>query len=254
MAATGREIQVDDRIGSRELLPELKKLHLPCTLTRLKFGDVAFTGQGKRDEVKIGIERKTINDLINSFVSGRLSAHQLPGLIQTYDYRWIIIEGLWRPGADNRIEVWRWGGWQPANTRVNYWQLAGYRLGLEVNGGCWTMKTANLRETATEIGIMFQWWGKSWSRHRSHLVIEKGLMPDRILFSKPTYPRLVAAVLPGVGWEKSRAVAKHFHTVEAMVEAGPEEWMKVPGIGKTLGLRLPMILQGVKGVEGSREP
>jgi len=248
----GREILVDDRVGSRELLPDLKQLHLPCSLTRLPFGDVAFEGEGPKGTVRVGIERKTIGDLINSFTSGRLSSHQLPGLVQNYEYRWIFIEGLWKAGRDGCIEVWR-GKWRPASTRVGYYQLAGYMAALEVNGACWIRRTGSLWETANDVGILFRWWGKPWKQHRSHLVIEKGLLPDRVLFNNPSYPRKVAAVLPGVGWEKSRAVAKHFKTIQAMVEASPEEWMKIEGIGKGLGLKLPMLIRGIKGVEGSRE-
>ena len=249
------EIIIDDRVGSRELLPELKKLHLPCRIERLEFADAAFTGKGKKGkQVKIGIERKTINDLINSMTSGRLSAHQLPGLVQSYDYRWVVVEGLWRPGRDNVIEVWKAGGWRQANTRLSYSQLAGYRHSLEVNGACYTWRTGSLWETANEIGLLYRWWQKDWEEHRGHLAIDKGmLLPDRILFERPSYPRLVAAVLPGIGWKRSKAVAKFFHTIERMVEAGPKEWMQIEGVGKELGVRLPMILRGMRGVQGARE-
>lgn len=248
-----KPVEVDDRVGSRELLPELKKLHTPAVKVRLPFADAAFEGEGEKGVVKIGVERKTIYDLIQSMTTGRLSSHQLPGLVQTYDFRYIVVEGLWRPGRDGVVEVWKGGGWRAAPTRLGWFEVDRYLTTLEVRGGCWVRRTGSLWETAVMVGSLYRWWGKEWKEHRGHLQLEKGLMPDRVLFSKPSYPRLVASVLPGIGWEKSLAVAKRFKTVRAMVEAGPKEWREVPGIGKTLGDRLPMILEGVRGVEGSRE-
>ena len=90
-------VQVDDRVGSRELLPELKRLHIPAEKVRLPFADAAFEGNGPAGPVKVGIERKTIYDLMQSMTTGRLSAHQLPGLVQNFDHRWIVVEGPSRP-------------------------------------------------------------------------------------------------------------------------------------------------------------
>ncbi len=263
-----RKILVDDRRGSKELLPELRKLSIPAELERLQFGDFAFTGNGPKGEVLIGVERKTVSDLISSITGARLSARQLPGMVQTYPYRWIYVEGLWRSGRDSRIEIFKewWerptkkgggrmvlGAWFPASTQISWFQLAGRIVNLQVKGACWVDSTISMRDTAAKLGVLFHWWGKPWSVHRGHLQLEKGLTPDKILYARPSYPRLVANVLPGIGWEKSKAVARHFHTIEAMVEAGPGEWRKVAGIGKKLGERLPAIMRGHRGVDRARE-
>jgi excinuclease UvrABC nuclease subunit len=44
--------------------------------------------------------------------------------------------------------------------------------------------------------------------------------------------------LPGIGIEKSAAVAAHFETVRALIEASPEQWQEIPGIGKTLAKKI----------------
>lgn len=250
-----REILVDDRVGSRELIPHLEAFRLPVRKQRLEFADVAFVGNGKSGEVKIGVERKVVSDLINSMTSGRLSAHQLPGLVKNYDFRWVLVEGLMRPGRDNVIEVWRRGVWMPARTQLAYSQLSGYLTSLEINGGCLIKRTMGIQESANEIGLLFKWWGKDWERHRAHLAIEKGVMPDRVLFNRVSYPRLVAAVLPGIGWKKSKAVAKHFKTIEAMANARPQDWAQIEGVGRKLSVTLPMLISGMRGrgLDGSRE-
>lgn len=260
-------ILVDDRVGARELKSEIKKLGLRVETRRLEFGDFAFAGNGPRGEVMVGIERKTVSDLINSFNSGRLSTHQLPGMVQTYPYRWVFVEGYWRPGRDNVIEVFKlWsekptkdgrgmmmvGAWYPAVTQTAWSQLIGRTWNLEVEGACWVERTGTPRETAEVVGSLFRWWGKSWKDHRAHLGLEKGLTPDKILFEKPSYPRLFAGIFPGVEWTRSKAAAKHFGTIRRMANARPEEWKKIQGFGDKLSTIIPLIILGYGG-ERSRE-
>jgi len=266
-ASTARRILVDDRLGSRELVPVFKKLALPVEKRRLEFGDIAFGGNGPRGPVEIGVERKTVNDLINSFNSGRLPTHQLPGMVQTYPYRWIIVEGYWRPGPDNVIEVFKKfgekptkdgrgmmmvGAWYPAITQTAWSQLIGRTWNLEIEGACWVERTGGPRETVEIVGSLFRWWGKRWKDHRAHLGLEKGITPDRVLFEKPSFPRLFAGIFPGVEWTKSKAAAKHFHTIRRMANAGPREWRKVVGFGEKLSTTIPLIISGYAG-ERSRE-
>jgi ERCC4-type nuclease len=243
-----RFLYVDDRekrnARGQEIFSALRFLHLPVDKTRLEFGDAAFIGEGPRGKVMVGVERKTIRDLMNSFVSKRLQTTQLPGMAKAYDYRWLVVEGLWRPSQDNIIEIWRGGGWRPAECRLPYHVIEQFLFSVEVNGGCWVRHTHNIRETALFLSNLFQWWGRTWDEHRSMNVIDKGLPVNRALLVKPTFARTVAATIPGIGWEKSKGVVRRFGTVEKMATAGEKEWMEVPGIGKKLGARIPKLMRG----------
>jgi ERCC4-type nuclease len=89
-------ITIDRRTGSGELLPLFPKgvAELGC----LEYGDFAWIGKGPEGlPLAIGVERKQIHDLVNSMASGRLQAHQLPGMINTYKISYLVIEGIWRP-------------------------------------------------------------------------------------------------------------------------------------------------------------
>lgn len=260
MSKSGSKVEVDSRVGSKQLLPLLKKLHIPATKTRLEYGDFALDGNGPEGEVRVGVERKTIYDLLSSIGSGRLSSHQLPGLVKEYDYCWIVVEGLWRPGKDNVVEVFR-GGWRKAPGWISYSEVDRYLVTLEVRGGMRVRRTTNLTETAIFLGGLRRWWSKPWEAHRAHLGVEKGVdsrlmgrtLENEILAARTPKAwaqlrrkvvRRVACTLPGLGYEKSAAVAKRFGTVEDLVEAGGKEWQEVPGIGKTLGGRMPKLLRG----------
>lgn len=253
------KVEVDSRVGSKQLLPLLKKLHVPAVSARLEYGDAAMDGNGPEGEVRVGVERKTIYDLLSSIGSGRLSAHQLPGLVKEYDYRWIVVEGVWRPGKDNVVEVWR-GGWRKAPGWISYAEVDRYLVTLEVRGGVKVRRTTNLYETAIFIRGLRMWWSKPWEAHRAHLAVQKGvdsrllgttLERDILAARTPKdwerirrkVVRRMAAALPGLGWEKSEAVMKRFGDTGEMVDAGREQWEEVKGIGKTLGERLPRLLR-----------
>ena len=53
-----------------------------------------------------------------------------------------------------------------------------------------------------------------------------------------------AAQLPGVGPTKAREVEAVFGSVPGMIEASVKEWMRVPGIGKTLATMAYEALHG----------
>ena len=64
-------------------------------IVRMDYGDAMVTGNGPCGQVDIGIERKRIGDLVNSITTGRLSGHQLPGLLAQYYKVYIIVEGMY---------------------------------------------------------------------------------------------------------------------------------------------------------------
>jgi ERCC4-type nuclease len=49
---------------------------------------------------------------------------------------------------------------------------------------------------------------------------------------KPSLIRRIASEFSGIGWERARAVEKHFGTLRKMFEAEESEWREVEGIGK----------------------
>jgi excinuclease UvrABC nuclease subunit len=63
------------------------------------------------------------------------------------------------------------------------------------------------------------------------------------LFTPPSLAFRVAAELPGIGWERAGAVSRRFTTVRQMVDAEADEWLTVPGIGKTIAARAVAALQ-----------
>ena len=54
---------------------------------------MSFTGQGPNGPVSVGIEYKRMGDALACMVGGRFTGHQLPGLRQSYQQYWLLVEG-----------------------------------------------------------------------------------------------------------------------------------------------------------------
>jgi len=235
-------IKVDDRAGSDSLIVPLRALGLDVKSTRLSYGDVSFDGQGPRGPVLIGVEYKSVRDLLASMRNGRLPGHQLPGMAREYDIYYLLVEGLVRCGNDNILET-RWReSWVPVrNSRSSppfLWsEFDGYLTSLESKAAVRIRKTANITQSAAQIESLANWWIKPWDEHKSVGHTIWYTPPERVgaaAFDEPSIVRKVAALLPGIGWEKSRAVEMKFRSVLDMVAAEPRDWEQIPGIGPTL--------------------
>ena len=233
---------VDPRVGSRELGSHFLKSDVAFELTPLTFGDVSFVGEGPTGPCMIGVERKPIRDLVNSLMSQRLNGHQLPGLVQTYDVTWLIIEGIWRANDDTGlIEIPRGREWVPVESRIEAINLEMWLLTLQMLGGVRVQATYGLKDTARYIAALQQWWtSKTWDEHKGHLALYQPI--DRQLFAKPSLLRRWAAELPGIGYEKSKAIETAFGTPYAMAVAEAVQWRTIPGIGKILASRIQRVI------------
>ena len=238
-------ILVDDRESSAKyarLLPD------PTIVVRLEYGDVAFMGHGPNGNVSVGIEIKTLGDLIGSIQSGRLFGHQVPGMCQDYDIKYLLLEGVWRRGSNGQLETRGIGGrWFPWNfsrgwTAAGLW---GALTSLE-NCGFSLRYPRSMSDTAHTIEDLYGWWDRPWSAHKSHIQLNN-VMAHKLASFQPEAASLLvnfAAQLPGVGPTKAREVEAVFGSVPGMIEASVKEWMRVPGIGKTLATMAYEALHG----------
>lgn len=234
-------IQVDDRQGSAELAPMFPP-GVPVVVSRLEYGDFAFIGRGPEDEpVSVGVERKGMKDLLNSMVTGRLSGHQLVGLVNTYHYVYIVVEGMWRFNPNDGMLEERAGiNWVPiqlGSRRFMAKEVLGFLHTLMVKTGVMVFYTNSRKETAQVVSVLYGWWAnKSWDEHTAHLGLVKRHQSgdNAVELVKAPLLRRVAAELKGVGWKKSREVAKHFSSVADMVHAVEREWRQIPGIGRKM--------------------
>ena len=229
-------VYLDSRVGSRELAPLLTRNHgIRTSLCTLDSGDIAFMTDdnflGKQTASCVGIERKTLSDLVGSLLKNRISK-QVTGMLDDYDLCWILVEGIWRPGADDVIEIPRGGSWQPSRVSLTYSQLNGWLTRYDVMGGgkIRRWRTSSLTESAAWIASTFRWCRKPWKAHQA-ITIEKMGQVDKALLFKASEMMRHAASIPKLGTKKARMVARKFETPRQMANATEDEWAAT-GIGK----------------------
>lgn len=248
-------IRIDPRAGSgsgagthgRFLARHLRRLGAETKLVRFGAGDVWFWGQGPDGPVKVGVELKTLSDLLSSLDSGRLVAKQLPPLCQTYPYRYLLILGAFRPARDGSgvlVVPQKGGREQEAGWGRRRWTYVGLIRALNSlcaqAGVCW-IRTWSLMETAWAIFALYDWWTDEWESH-STLKAFHHRPPSRAQFSRPSLMRTLIADIPELGWEYSYAAEERFGSVAAAARAGAKEWASLRRDGVTRdGRRRPCV-------------
>jgi len=237
-------IQIDNRIGSKELHRLFPKG--TAELTHLEYADFAFTGHASDGDVLVGIERKRIGDFINSMCSGRLSGRQLIGMINSYHYLYIVIEGMFRANPQNGVlEIWRRGGWSEytaGKRRFMARDIWVFMNTIQVVCGIHCYHTSTENDTVQYIMALHHWWDKEYEQHKSHLQPNNG--SDTVRLFRQSVVRRVANALDGIGWEKAKAIDQMFETVEELVMADEKELMGIEGIGKKLAGSIITQLRG----------
>lgn len=235
-------VMIDSRIGSNDLYPLLQQRRVPVELCKLRFADVALVGNGPAgNSVFIGVERKRIRDLIASLMTGRMAGHQLPGLVEEYPYRWVVVEGAFKTSDRGTIEIPKGHGkWEDLG--FDAVGLEGYLLTLEMKGGCFIKRSYDVRETVQFVEGLFNWWvKKTWDEHHSHLAMYTP--PEALVLAKPALVRRWAKELKGIGFDKSGPIAERFKTGLGLACATEAELREVPGVGKTLAAQIVREMQ-----------
>ncbi len=239
-------IIVDNRTGSKELLPYFPPGE--AILGHLEYADFAFSGNGPNNTPwLIGVERKTITDLIACMESGRFSGHQLKGLINSYNEVHLIVEGFFKAASSGVLVEWKNMQWTSLGYGSRCYMLRDIWLFLTTisvkpESSIRWMTTTNPRETARFVSTLHRWWTwKEYGEHRSHLQPDTGRVASLDGYS---FERKVASQLSGIGWEKSKIIEEEFDSVSDMVLAKEEDWMQVEGIGKKLSKSIVAELKG----------
>jgi ERCC4-type nuclease len=234
-------ILIDSRVGSahyQHLIPN-------STLTQLEFGDAAFEGNG----ITVGIEVKRLGDAINSMRSNRLADRQIPGMVQSYDIRYLIVEGLYRAEPGTGIlqgykgELGKWGRWYDCTSgmkRLMYDSFEKWLHSMTELSGTRLERTPEPEMTATLIQSLYNWWQRS-DHHSFHVLDET---TESAVLSRPTMNRRILALLPRIGWSRSGILAKRFQSVADMVAAPPEAWLIEREIGMDTAIKIREALHG----------
>lgn len=233
---------IDRRAGSAPLA-EHADLKGNCQLGDLEFGDVLLTGHGPDDgQIRVGVEVKSITDLLQSIESKRLPNHQMPGLLdkKNYDYAWLAVYGWVRPSTENYLEYLKYGKWKLHYIRrgqpTPYSYLEGWLLTAQMLTPIKVKWFYSPEEICTWIAVYDRWLSKPWDKHKGLQGFNQSGEQASPFGADPVEAQMarIAAQFPGVGWTRAWAAAKHFGSVEEMLTAKASEWEKIPRMGPVL--------------------
>ncbi len=242
---------VDKRAGSVDLYPQLQMAGVrPLELGTLGYGDVQIEGRGPEGcPVLVGVEYKKLGDICQSIDNGRLVGHQLPGMLECYQDVWVLIEGIYRIGRSGDILVQQGPHWRSLRSGTGTFTalaLSSFLLTLQIKLGVKVWHTGTSTQTVQWLSALNHWWtSKDYEDHRAHLAFDNSTALS--LISRPSLVRRVAKELPGIGWDRSGAVARHFPSVVDMVNAPQSEWKQIAGIGKVTAEKVVRQMAGEGG-------
>ena len=222
-------ILVDRRIGSNDLLAPLKAAGFDAQLVELAFGDIAFEGKGPNGTtLNIGVELKVLGDLVNSLRTGRLAGHQLPGLLKTYDFSWLLVEGEWRVDPRGYVIT---GRTKKSHSHMMASELDKQLLTLELCGGLHVTHTHTRADTVRFLGNLYHWWtDRALTDHTSHLALHT---TPAVYAISPF--RAAVCSWPGIGVKTSKAVEQRFQSIRCAAAAPVEEWAAITTGDRKLG-------------------
>jgi ERCC4-type nuclease len=199
-----------------------------------------LTGHGPNGStMSVGVEVKTVMDLMSSIATGRLAGHQIPGMFRTYDQSWLVVHGQVRADDSNYLQIKRKAGWRHYllhGREVPWSYLEGWLLTATMTSPLKVKWAANLNEVASWVACLDGWLAKEWEKHRAlsvfhktpHPVMPPGVNPVESLMAE------VASTFPAMGWERGWAAARNFDSIGDMVQATKEEWQEIRGIGPVI--------------------
>ena len=240
-------IRLDNRVGSGDLESYFRKWRVPFTLCRLEYGDAAIKGNGPNGStIEVGVEIKKVRDALNSICDGRFAGHQLPGLLESYQCVWLVLEGQFSCDFESGLLTFRKGKRMAplsvGTRQFMFRDLDHWLTTMETRGGVKVRRTLSRMETARYIADLHSWWTvKEFEQHRSHLAFDETMVDGDILL-RPNLVRRIAAELPGIGWTRSKAVAARFGSVVEMVLANENEWKECEGVGQGIAAKVTKAL------------
>lgn len=236
-------ILIDNRVGSKELLEIIRRIGLEAETTHLEYGDACFTGNGPNGTVMVGVERKTLNDMLQCIEDARYSERQLPGMRKLYSLCFLALEGLWAAGNGNGfdgvlMQGFRGGqSWGPLRHRTSrttaYSKLFRYLVSVSM-ADVRILYPPDIFQTAYQICELYQYFQKPWHKHTSLLSIQKPNIPT--LTGKPSLVRRWAESIDDVGVEYGMEAERLVKSGRALANLDEEFWATLTGKGgKRLG-------------------
>ncbi|MBI2507998.1 hypothetical protein HYV89_03520 [Candidatus Woesearchaeota archaeon] len=214
------KIILDYRERNSGIKKELIKQGIEVIEKQLVYADfIIKTKDLNKNILTVGVEKKTINDFLNSIIDKRL-INQIIGLKKNFDIPLLVIEG-----TENIYEV--------RNFHPN--SIRGMLASIAIDFQTPILYTRNHRDTANLLAII----AKRLEKPRSL----PSLLKKRRPLTLRQQQEFLVETLPGIGPQISRNLLKKFGTIKSFVNAPEEELMQAEKIGKIKASQIKKVLE-----------
>ncbi len=195
-------------IKEKKIIRELIKKDIEVKENSLISADFIILIKNQDNKtIKVGIERKTSNDFLNSIIDKRIFK-QLIALKENFDIPLFIIEG-----TENIYSI--------HNFHPN--SIRGIMASIAIDFQIPILQTRNLKDTACLLTII--------AKRLEKPVKNISLLRKRKPLTTKEQQEFIIESLPGIGPSLAKSLLKNFKTVQRIINASPEELQKIEKIG-----------------------
>jgi ERCC4-type nuclease len=229
------------------LVSHIRRIGVSCEKGSLEYADLAFEGNGPNGRVMIGIERKTLHDMLHCIDDSRYSAYQKIGMGQMYQVSILMIEGVWKPYDPDGwlMEGFKggasWGLCRYRSSSTPYTKLFNYLLSIQLSNII-VCQSRDLWGTAFNATSIYAYFQKPWESHTSMLETQKLQIPDMRI--KPSLVRRWAAEIDDIGVKHSLQAEDLFKTPIRLANSDESDWIKLSRLGVKTARKIVSQIRG----------
>lgn len=234
-------ILVAHETGSRELQPIINRIGYAASIANLRYGDFAFEGNGPAGPINIGVERKSLHDMLHCIDDAHYAGRQRGGMRSLYQLSFLAIEGMFRP-HDNEgylMEGFRGGAaWGPCKYRQRaplYSKLFNYLVSVAMSGVIITF-SRDMYGTAYNVCMLYDYFQKPWDSHTS--MSEVQLLPLAEVGGRPSLVLRWATQIDDIGVKLGKRAEELFPSAYDLGQSTAEDWVKIKGISARTAQRI----------------
>ncbi len=205
---------VDQREIRSHVAHALEKLGMEIALTTLEVGDYVVSD-------RVGIERKTAEDFLSTFLDGRDLFSQISDLVRAYERPLLIIEG---EGLYTTRQI------HPNSIR-------GVLAAITIDFGVPVIFSKDEEDTAALISIIAK-------REQIDSKREINLHGKKSAATLKEQQEYLVSAISDIGPAVARNLLRHFGSVETVMTASREELMKVELVGPKTADRIKEVVSG----------
>jgi len=208
-------VYVDQREIRSHVAHALEKLGVEIILRTLAVGDYVVSD-------RVGIERKTADDFLGTFLDGGDLFGQISDLVRAYNRPLLIIEG---EGLFTKRQI------HPNSIR-------GALSTIAIDFGVPVLFTKDEEDTAALISVIAK-------REQSDLKKEINLHGSKTASTLPEQQEYVVSAISEIGPVVAKNLLRHFGSVEQIMIASKEELMEVDLVGPKTADRIREVVGGI---------